>query len=606
MMYSFLSLSMLVVGLLAVMTNAAPYKTSAYSPVARRQAASGSERLVFAHFMVGIVPNRKSATDYDDDMKRAKAAGIDAFALNIGTDPYTEQQLGFAYESAEKNDMKVFISFDFNWFAPSSAASTVGGMVKSFGSKKSQLIVDKKVFVSSFAGDGLNVDQVRQAAGMDIYFAPNFHPGQTADASSVDGALNWIAWDSDGNNRAPKPGGNNLTTSQGDETYTKWLGGKGYIAPVSPWFSTHYGPEVSYSKNWVFPCDLLWYNRWNEILELSPRFVEIITWNDYGESHYVGPLKSRHTDDGNSKWVNGMPHNGWLDMAKPFIKAYKAGDMSPEKHIEEDMLVYWYRPTLKTRISATDTVGERPDGHETMEDAVFVVSLLKEKGRVTAVSGKNKKSFDAPAGASAFKVAMDNGKQTFSLDRGGQTVMGDTSLRDVSDQCPCGLYNFNAYVGTVPAGEPDALDKDGLAGFTKGLKDSTCEAKPSITGGGAPKPTATDPAPISSTELASQMTPSSTPAASAVPSSKATSFVSSAAAPKSSSSASPPFSSVAPTAATTTTAQQQYSAAASGCTATVTESSQVAPTNCLKSGQIWGGPNEGPDCCDGASPCCRN
>jgi hypothetical protein len=78
------------------------------------------------------------------------------------------------------------------------------------------------------------------------------------------------------------------------------------IIAVSPWFSTHYGSEVSYSKNWVFPSDLLWYGRWQEILALGPRFVEIITWNDYGESHYVGPLSSPHTDDGASKWAMDM------------------------------------------------------------------------------------------------------------------------------------------------------------------------------------------------------------------------------------------------------------------------------------------------------------
>ena len=75
---------------------------------------------------------------------------------------------------------------------------------------------------------------------------------------------------------------------------------------ASPWFSTHYGPEVSYSKNWIFPADLLWYNRWAEILDLAPQYVEIITWNDYGESHYIGPLSSPHVDDGGSKWVNDM------------------------------------------------------------------------------------------------------------------------------------------------------------------------------------------------------------------------------------------------------------------------------------------------------------
>lgn len=73
--------------------------------------------LLFANLIrkIGIVGSRTSAADYDDDMRRAKAAGIDAFALNIGVDPYTDAQLRLAYESASNNDMKVFISFDFNW-----------------------------------------------------------------------------------------------------------------------------------------------------------------------------------------------------------------------------------------------------------------------------------------------------------------------------------------------------------------------------------------------------------------------------------------------------------------------------------------------------------
>lgn len=55
-------------------------------------------------------------------MTRAKSIGTDAFALNIGVDPYTDQQLGYAYESAANNDMKVFISFDFNWWTTSQAS----------------------------------------------------------------------------------------------------------------------------------------------------------------------------------------------------------------------------------------------------------------------------------------------------------------------------------------------------------------------------------------------------------------------------------------------------------------------------------------------------
>lgn len=198
---------------------------------------------------MGIVPNRKSASDYDNDFVLAKKAGIDAFALNIGTDTYTEQQLDYAYTSAAKNGMKVFISFDFHWFSPSNAAA-VAKLTKQFGSKPAQLKVDNKIFVSSFVGDNLNVADLRAQVGSEIYFAPNFAPELKPDASSLDGALNWIAWDSDGANKAPKAG-RNVTVAQGDAKYKKWLGDKkGYIAPVSPWFFTHYGPEVSYSKNW--------------------------------------------------------------------------------------------------------------------------------------------------------------------------------------------------------------------------------------------------------------------------------------------------------------------------------------------------------------------
>ena len=70
----------------------------------------------------------------------------------------------------------------------------------------------------------------------------------------------------------------------------------------------------------------------------------------YGESHYIGPLSSPHTDDGGSKWVNDMyqfitqsyiplidmpisrPHGGWLEMAKPFIQAYKSARSARFEH----------------------------------------------------------------------------------------------------------------------------------------------------------------------------------------------------------------------------------------------------------------------------------
>lgn len=126
-------------------------------------------------------------------MQRAKALGIDAFALNIGVDGYTDTQLGYAYESAANNGMKVFISFDFNWYSPTSGASAVGAKIAQYVGQSAQLKVNGKVFASSFAGDGLDIATMRSAAGVDVFWAPNFHPTQS-DFSTVDidGALNWL------------------------------------------------------------------------------------------------------------------------------------------------------------------------------------------------------------------------------------------------------------------------------------------------------------------------------------------------------------------------------------------------------------------------------
>lgn len=164
-------------------------------------------------------------------MKRANSLGIDAFALNIGVDSYTDQQLQLAYESAARNSMKVFLSFDFNWWNIGQATA-IGQKIAQYASNPAQLIVDNKVFVSSFAGDGINVAALRAAVGRSIFFAPNFHPSYGTDVSTVDGLLNWMAWPNNGQNKAPMPG-QNVSVADGDQEYVKALVGKAYGARES-------------------------------------------------------------------------------------------------------------------------------------------------------------------------------------------------------------------------------------------------------------------------------------------------------------------------------------------------------------------------------------
>lgn len=424
--------------------------------------------------------NRQSASDWDADMIRAKANGIDAFALNIGTDSFIDTQLGYAYQSAQNNGMKVFLSFDFAYWSTGNAAA-VGQKISQYASQPAQLTVDGAVFVSSFVGDGVNVQTIRNNAGTTIKFVPNFSPALHTDFTPLDGAFNWMGWPNNGNNRAPAPSQTG-TVEAGDQMYLNALNGKDYLAPASPWFFTHFSPST-YNKNWLFPGDTLWYDRWTELLTTTSRYVEIVSWNDYGESHYVGPLSSSHYDDGSSIWANDMPHDPWLDMAKPYIAAYKAGASSVNNYITSDQLFYWYRPQLSTAsCDSTDNCGTKPDGYSTVSDSVFVVAMVQSAATVTVQSGSQSNTYNVNAGVTMLKVPLNVGQQSFTLTRSSKTVLSGTSLKSVISGCVCGIYNFNAYVGMLPySGLPPSLDSNGLARFSQNLKISTCSATPSLT-----------------------------------------------------------------------------------------------------------------------------
>ncbi|KAI1837183.1 hypothetical protein DTO006G1_5919 [Penicillium roqueforti] len=89
---------------------------------------------------------------------------------------------------------------------------------------------------------------------------------------------------------------------------------------VSPWFFTNL---PGYNKNWLWRGDDLWYDRWVEVLYNQPEFVQIISWNDYGESYYIGPLydyamEAFKIGEAPSNFTTDMPYDGWR-VSLPFL-----------------------------------------------------------------------------------------------------------------------------------------------------------------------------------------------------------------------------------------------------------------------------------------------
>ncbi|KZV99064.1 hypothetical protein EXIGLDRAFT_726537 [Exidia glandulosa HHB12029] len=489
---------------------------------ARIFVSAQKDKAVYAHFMVGIVRNYTVA-DWKADMAEAKAIGIDGFALNCApprVDSYTPDQLSFAYEAAAQSDFKVFISFDFAYWQNDDTA-LITSFLANYSSHPGQATYDGGQIVSTFVGDSFDWGPVKSALGSKLTALPHLQDPIEAqnNQKSIDGALSWLAWPTYGGNSI-KPGPMDTTW---DEGYFKYLGDKAYLAPVSPWFSTHFN-----SKNWVFICEQLITDRWKQMLDLKPALIEIITWNDFGESHYISGPEPNHDDDGSSEWAAGFPHDGWRSIMKVYIEAYKAGAAAPT--VKEDELVYWYRPTPKDVKCTNDTLAA-PNGIEYIQDLIFVTTMLTEAGSLTVTSGTQAPvTVNVDAGVVTTNFTMGVGKQSFSVTRGGATILGGDGGLDIKDSCE--KYNFNAYVGSFggsgssspapPAPAPPSTDVPVTTTETEApTADPTTSAPTSTEAPSTDAPTSTE-APSTDAPTSTESTSTESSTTSSAPSESST------------------------------------------------------------------------------------
>jgi glucan endo-1,3-alpha-glucosidase len=113
---------------------------------------------------------------------------------------------------------------------------------------------------------------------------------------------------------------------------------------------------------WIYLADShLYPTRWDALVSTRDKvdIVEIVTWNDYGESHYLRDPGSDGAQPNSQAWVDGMSHQGWLDMTAYYAAAFKTGAY-PE--VQEDKVYMWSRPHTKDA-NAPDGVG-KPDNFE--------------------------------------------------------------------------------------------------------------------------------------------------------------------------------------------------------------------------------------------------
>ncbi|KAF7313455.1 hypothetical protein HMN09_00501400 [Mycena chlorophos] len=413
--------------------------------------SSGSQRYVVAHFMVGNT-YPYTTSDWAQDISLASSKGIDAFALNVGRDPWQPDRIKDAYETARQlgTNFQLFISLDMTSIpcATRDHAEQLRYYFEPYRNHPNQFKYNGLPFLSTFAGEGCSFGTGSYKDGWSlaikdgrppVYFVPSFFldPGTIGSLNFVDGTFHWNgAW----------PMKNTNVSWVSDNEYISQLGGKRmYMAGVSPWFFTHYGPDT-WNKNWIYRCDD-WHfvQRWELVVNHRnvTQIAQLITWNDYGESHYVGPI---HGAQPNSQsWVDGFDHQGWLDLSAYYAAAFKTGYYPL---IRRDRIFLWGR-LYPAAAGSPDRV-PRPANWEWTQDVLWGAMLLTDDAQLKISCGASKLTATYPAGLSKFQLPLvDACSVSASLVRNNQVVL-NFSPQGFSFSTRPPMYNFNSFVAASP------------------------------------------------------------------------------------------------------------------------------------------------------------
>ncbi|KAI3319662.1 glycoside hydrolase family 71 protein [Xylariaceae sp. AK1471] len=414
---------------------------------------------VFAHYLVGgINPNTDHAKQ---DIEQAAAAGFDAFALNIGVPDasWLLSAVNQLFDYADtRNDFKLFFSFDFYQTGDINAHAT---LYKQFANRASYLRYGNANLpvVSSYSGGGIGVDAWRNfKTANNVYLIPNPEADGSYYSQPATFFQNWggvvdgvFSWETNWPDVSDTPGNNVSSTRDQAVKTAADAAGKTYVMGLSTLQYKH-----CCGDSWYRDGETTLPERMNQILQLSPEFTEVITWNDAGESHYIGPSWPETVTEEILQYGNSdtNPHTGWQPLISSFIDAFKSGASDTSAMVPSNGASFagamWYRGNLK---SCLNNGGDgTPRGSGAARDTVVYAVVLpaSSQGFQVRVSsgGQVLATQSVAAGLSYNSIeGLKTGAQLLELLNGsGNVVAKANGKADVSDQPTNGFCNFNYYV----------------------------------------------------------------------------------------------------------------------------------------------------------------
>ncbi|KAK7398174.1 hypothetical protein QQX98_012457 [Neonectria punicea] len=310
---------------------------------------------------IGNIDNEHCRKDILD----AQNLGIDAFAINF--DQYAWWSNGTVdrlFDNADELGFKIFFSFDMS------------GSYFSSPDQYAAYLDDHLSRESYYTYNGRVIPSFYQSTPSSTFF--DKYP-------ELDGMLNWNSWPQIAEGKI-------IVSTDDDKTYQQAAknSGKLFMMGLSPLQFKHFDPN----NNWYRIGEQNLEYRFGQVLEVQPDMLEIQTWNDAGESHYMGNIWPEAMDgDAIPAYTDGYDHTGYWEVLPSFIQAWKRGDTTTEKMVPTNGAraqgVFWHHTLLTTADCSSDGLG-KPDGINNAENVVTGVILVAEGQTgltVSALSG---------------------------------------------------------------------------------------------------------------------------------------------------------------------------------------------------------------------------
>jgi glucan endo-1,3-alpha-glucosidase len=412
--------------------------------------ANKEKKYVFAHYMVCCPTHGLGSTvdDYKQEIIEAEKMRVDGFALNCGhwseVDKSYKNRVLLIYKAAQQlnTDFKLFISDD------GLSVDELSDVVNTLGKFPNQFYFRGKFVLSTFSQEGEDDQKGKILTNfsrrLNLFFIPFFYPRPfpppeissfrasqlVSEFPDMDGYFYFAA------------GTTPDQVVRSNENLSTRLHslGKIYMAGIYPYYrgnSTNY--RLFDTKGFQGMQA-----QWMSAINVNADWVELVTWNDWGESTYIaqyGPPASVSLGWGGAGKL--LDHTAYLKASQYFIKWFKSGK---KPDVVDDELFYFYRlhpADLNSAVTPRDvSPTKRPRNADTLKDEIYATAFLKAPARLIIRVAGSTRSFDLPAGVQNVEVPFGLGRPEFELQRDGDIIVRKQGEQSISASDVSTRFNY--------------------------------------------------------------------------------------------------------------------------------------------------------------------